>query len=120
MMNPDPKSRSTASTVIAAGDVLVWVPGQLLGFEWARSVHFWRLGCAGLKPDPFRVVRNDLGALRTRATLAACMDAVGAVPQNLLTEPLDRLLHHSGLVVTSRESFRLEEVRQKGGGRKLT
>ncbi len=33
---------------------------------------------------------------------------------------LDRLLHHSVLVATSGESFRLKEARQKGGGSKLT
>jgi DNA replication protein DnaC len=33
---------------------------------------------------------------------------------------LDRLLHHSVLVVTSGESFRLKESRRKGGGRQLT
>ena len=33
---------------------------------------------------------------------------------------LDRLLHHSVLVATSGESFRLKEARQKGGGPKLT
>jgi DNA replication protein DnaC len=33
---------------------------------------------------------------------------------------LDRLLHHSVVVATSGESFRLKEARQKGGGTKLT
>ncbi len=33
---------------------------------------------------------------------------------------LDRLLHHSVVVVTDGESFRLKEARQKGGGPKLT
>ena len=33
---------------------------------------------------------------------------------------LDRLLHHSVLVATSGESFRLKEARQKGGRPKLT
>ncbi len=33
---------------------------------------------------------------------------------------LDRLLHHSVLVATSGESFRLKEARQKGGGPNLT
>ena len=33
---------------------------------------------------------------------------------------LDRLLHHSVLVTTSGESFRLKEAQQKGGGQKLT
>ena len=33
---------------------------------------------------------------------------------------LDRLLHHSVLVVTSGESFRLKESRRKGGGTRLT
>ena len=33
---------------------------------------------------------------------------------------LDRLLHHSVLVATSGESFRLKQARQKGGGAKLT
>lgn len=33
---------------------------------------------------------------------------------------LDRLLHHSVLVVTSGESFRLKEARRKGGGTRLT
>jgi DNA replication protein DnaC len=32
---------------------------------------------------------------------------------------LDRLLHHSVLVVTSGESFRLRESRQKRGGARL-
>jgi len=32
---------------------------------------------------------------------------------------LDRLLHHSVIVATSGESFRLKEARQKGGGSKL-
>ena len=33
---------------------------------------------------------------------------------------LDRLLHHSVVVATSGESFRLKEARQRGGGPKLT
>ena len=33
---------------------------------------------------------------------------------------LDRLLHHSVVVATSGESFRLKEAHQKGGGPKLT
>jgi len=33
---------------------------------------------------------------------------------------LDRLLHHSLLVVTSGESFRPKESRRKGGGTRLT
>ena len=33
---------------------------------------------------------------------------------------LDRLLHHSVVVATSGESFRLKEARQRGGGSKLT